>query len=830
MGRWSPDPLSSDDALSVVRAIALTCGQQLPELLTIYVYATRGAGTAEDTAEALRRFQANPDAGVPPELDGAEKLICRGTPEMYAAYEAWLDGLKADSLDARMDAITECLRQIETENWYKDYDTNVWLVLAVLILRTGAALPDPVRTAACAGISEWLARYRGAGMGDDVAVPVLLRLLQRVQKYQDGDAVEIRSETVMDVLEHCGSRYDVGDGPREAPRPGAAPPAAAAAGPDSLTAVVTRAQASEPQGAAASGLPSIKSVESDPKRHLPGLAVSVARDPRDATARALYRAALSAACDQFSARRARRGAAPCGLYFDVTRLDSALGTGRPALEHYALALTALDVRVICLGCEVLCDREELSERPDLTHALAQRGVLAVLVAVVMDERSLDGVLVPAALQKDAEACAAATSSIRDAVIRTLAMFVLSKRLARQIPDGLFGGVLDDYVQGGDFARTNFALADAVGLLYQNACLAPPAAQAVLRSPDIVRALDRYAFCDARALRSREDRGKLEGMRVQAAAALANLASLGAVDMALWQRLKAQLVDRLSRPPDEELRGMACATLAGFAKALPAVATQLAREGVLVPLFALQSSDPRGHTGGRAGECIRNVLENVDAADRPPWVRALPASAAPAGADAAFAVDPAYHALIRECADALALPRPADAADGPAFQTPTAYSSVNCTDLRMRCANPQCEGPAPAGPALRRCGGCRTVRYCSGACQKAHWPQHKALCKVIVAAPPGGGLVGKRVELVGLVRRADLNGAQGAVTGFDDGKAKYAVLLEDGTSIAVAEQHLRRADGPPEEGAGKGPPQTADVHGTRGEGGQGKSKRGKKKKK
>ena len=55
-----------------------------------------------------------------------------------------------------------------------------------------------------------------------------------------------------------------------------------------------------------------------------------------------------------------------------------------------------------------------------------------------------------------------------------------------------------------------------------------------------------------------------------------------------------------------------------------------------------------------------------------------------------------------------------------------------------CQSAQCIGKAEenkgegraggAAPKLLLCGGCRLVSYCSAACQKQDWPQHKVACK------------------------------------------------------------------------------------------------------
>jgi len=56
-----------------------------------------------------------------------------------------------------------------------------------------------------------------------------------------------------------------------------------------------------------------------------------------------------------------------------------------------------------------------------------------------------------------------------------------------------------------------------------------------------------------------------------------------------------------------------------------------------------------------------------------------------------------------------------------------------------CCNPSCSnitGPSDLQLVSGRsclCGGCRTARYCSRACQKAAWKQHKPACSALAAA-------------------------------------------------------------------------------------------------
>jgi ankyrin repeat protein len=46
------------------------------------------------------------------------------------------------------------------------------------------------------------------------------------------------------------------------------------------------------------------------------------------------------------------------------------------------------------------------------------------------------------------------------------------------------------------------------------------------------------------------------------------------------------------------------------------------------------------------------------------------------------------------------------------------------EAKTHCSNRKC-----SGAGIRKCTGCKQARYCGQACQLAHWPAHKAECKV-----------------------------------------------------------------------------------------------------
>ena len=44
----------------------------------------------------------------------------------------------------------------------------------------------------------------------------------------------------------------------------------------------------------------------------------------------------------------------------------------------------------------------------------------------------------------------------------------------------------------------------------------------------------------------------------------------------------------------------------------------------------------------------------------------------------------------------------------------------------------------AAPRGKLCSGCRLVRYCGAACQKADWPAHRAACREVASRRAGAG--------------------------------------------------------------------------------------------
>ncbi|KAG2449998.1 hypothetical protein HYH02_000102 [Chlamydomonas schloesseri] len=74
---------------------------------------------------------------------------------------------------------------------------------------------------------------------------------------------------------------------------------------------------------------------------------------------------------------------------------------------------------------------------------------------------------------------------------------------------------------------------------------------------------------------------------------------------------------------------------------------------------------------------------------------------------------------------------AGAADTGASTSSTAKAAAPVAASLKSCGC--CAQPLKAGGLPQRCGQCKAVYYCSAACQKKHWPDHKAACAKPAAA-------------------------------------------------------------------------------------------------
>jgi hypothetical protein len=67
-------------------------------------------------------------------------------------------------------------------------------------------------------------------------------------------------------------------------------------------------------------------------------------------------------------------------------------------------------------------------------------------------------------------------------------------------------------------------------------------------------------------------------------------------------------------------------------------------------------------------------------------------------------------------------------DKPAFSGEQANSTGAGLVTGTKCGNCSVDEVYGSNLKLMRCGGCKSVWYCSGVCQKTHWPKHKKFCK------------------------------------------------------------------------------------------------------
>mmetsp|Transcript_89730 Transcript_89730/g.278943 ORF Transcript_89730/g.278943 Transcript_89730/m.278943 type:complete len:601 (-) Transcript_89730:130-1932(-) len=89
-----------------------------------------------------------------------------------------------------------------------------------------------------------------------------------------------------------------------------------------------------------------------------------------------------------------------------------------------------------------------------------------------------------------------------------------------------------------------------------------------------------------------------------------------------------------------------------------------------------------------------------------------------------------------------------------------------------CANLTCVEVS----GLSKCSGCGLVRYCSRACQQAHWKAHKPVCRGTEAPAPAAVCIGSTVQLRNLQQQPELNGQRGEVVAFDEQAERWSVRL------------------------------------------------------
>lgn len=119
----------------------------------------------------------------------------------------------------------------------------------------------------------------------------------------------------------------------------------------------------------------------------------------------------------------------------------------------------------------------------------------------------------------------------------------------------------------------------------------------------------------------------------------------------------------------------------------------------------------------------------------------------ADALAAAQAAPALQRLLFSCSeentrqlaavalDQLAVPRIPPPGSEPSVQELAAAAAARAQPPRV-CAAEGCQRTA----GLRKCGGCRAVRYCGEACCSAHWPDHRPAChrlRAVAAAAAAG---------------------------------------------------------------------------------------------
>ncbi|KAF7289651.1 MYND-type domain-containing protein [Mycena chlorophos] len=79
-----------------------------------------------------------------------------------------------------------------------------------------------------------------------------------------------------------------------------------------------------------------------------------------------------------------------------------------------------------------------------------------------------------------------------------------------------------------------------------------------------------------------------------------------------------------------------------------------------------------------------------------------------------------------------------------YHTPPTASHASMRQRGYRICDQCGTVETPAVSKFRLCGGCMTTQYCSPACQKVHWPSHKAICQHTVEQVTGVSYAGDNI--------------------------------------------------------------------------------------
>lgn len=182
----------------------------------------------------------------------------------------------------------------------------------------------------------------------------------------------------------------------------------------------------------------------------------------------------------------------------------------------------------------------------------------------------------------------------------------------------------------------------------------------------------------------------------------------------------------SRKSAPARRDVACwlmqATAAMAAAGMP-------RADILAALHGLERSSAELAVEPQAGESavLRTLAARLHgpraARDHTPALlqRLLPADSGDDGGESAAA--------------ALAQPLPLEAA---LFRARALGRHKQCANVRCPTLPTGGDPPDLKAPKTNRCGGCSVVRYCSEACNRAAWREHKSSCLAMQAAAAAGG--------------------------------------------------------------------------------------------